>query len=90
MISFYWPGKDVPSYLQEVEFSGTSVGVPSVKHAGFGFIFKYRGFFYVWSLSGIFIRVKDAGMTVKMKGGGRGVVIGTSIRWLIQQARAQE
>lgn len=90
MIGFYWPRKSVPSYLEEFEFSGTSDGIPSVMHAGFGFIFKYRGFFYVWGLSGDFIRVDGAHMSLKVKGGGRGVVYSTNIRWLIQQVRSRD
>lgn len=89
MIRFYWPGKSVPEYLEKIEFSGKSDGVPVVKHAGFGLILKYGGYFYAWGIVGTFIRVKGAGMSLKMKGGGNGVIYSKSIRWLIQQAKME-
>lgn len=89
MIRLYWPGKSVPEYLEKIEFSGKSDGVPVVKHAGFGLIFKYRGVFYVWAISGVFIKVYGAGMSLKMKGGGNGVLYSRNLKWLIQQARVK-
>lgn len=72
MISFYWPGKAVPAWLEKFEFSGVSDGVPTACHAGFGVVFRRADGFHVYGV-GTFIRVNLAGMKLKIAGQGGGV-----------------
>jgi hypothetical protein len=78
MFSFYWPGKRVPDWLESVEFSGTSSGVPTLRHSGFGVVISRGGQYHVYPFAGSFVTCDAAGMDVHIKGGGKGVVFHTS------------
>ena len=86
MIRVYWPGKAVQSWLQKIELSGTSDGVPRIRHEGFGLIIKVNDRFLVWRISG-FMAIDGAGMSIRITGQRRGVHVYLSFRQWISAIR---
>lgn len=76
-IYFYWPFKEVPVWLEMVEFSGTPLfpnAKPTYFHNGFGIVLNLKGYYYVFMAAGSFIDIKSNGMDVKISGQSRGIL----------------
>lgn len=72
MIRFYWPFKSVAPWLEKIEFSGTSNGVPKVHHKGLGIIVLKNNTFHAFGI-GTFMSINGAGMAVTITGQRGGV-----------------
>jgi hypothetical protein len=88
MISIYWPGKAVPTWLVKVSFDNQSSRLRRFHHGGFGFIVSRSGEYHAIGLWGSCFYVEGA-VSVTFEWQGKGVVyheLGYGIRKLLRKA----
>lgn len=88
MIHFFWPYKSVPTWLEDVRFSGIGHSPAIIRHNGFGIVAKVNGKFVVWVIAGNFMHVNSGGRAVEIRGGGHGVRIWASFFGFFADCRA--
>ena len=98
MIRVFFPGQDVPAWLEKVEItkgeeSNPEAKLPEVfKFGSLCFVFKCRGYFCVWAplwFGNCAMRLEN-GACFTIKGGGKGVLIYQSLRKLLADLRGKQ
>lgn len=95
MIRIFFPGQNVPDWLEKIEptkgcENDQDTKMPTVKFGCVSVVAKYRGHYFVWGtmlFGKCTIRIEDGGGEFTMSGGGKGVKIASSLRWLFVEAK---
>lgn len=95
MIRVFFPGQDVPAWLEKVEItkgdeSNPEAKLPEVfKFGSLCVVVKYRGYFYIWAplwFGNCAMRVENGGHFT-ITGGGKGVYLYHTLKDLLAALR---